>query len=109
MIRRPPNSPLFPYPPLFRSPGYPGGVRALLGLVSGNEVRDFRFPVVHAVNVHASSKQIRGAGKPKSGEIAAVATAPEPDAAGGHVRAGAKINARALDVGELAGAQRAGI
>src|SRR6267378_3844732 len=78
----------------------------LVGLIEGHEVRDLRVPVVHAVNVHASGKQIRSASKPERGEVAAIATAPEPDAAGVHVRPGAKIDACALDIIELAGAHR---
>src|SRR5216684_2862413 len=78
----------------------------LVGLIGGHEVGDLRVPVVHAVNVHAGGKQIRSASKPERGEVAAIATAPEPDAAGVHVRPGAKIDACALDIIELAGAHR---
>src|SRR6266481_3514969 len=78
----------------------------LVGLIGGQEVGVLRVPVVHAGNVHPGGKQIRSASKPERGEVAAIATAPEPDAAGVHVRPGAKIDACALDIIELAGAHR---
>src|SRR2546426_8551587 len=43
MIRRPPRSPLFPYTPLFRSLGFPGGPE-IERLAATGDPRRFRFP-----------------------------------------------------------------
>src|SRR5256885_16302206 len=42
MIRRPPRSTLFPYTTLFRSPKYALRSDKLMGIITGNQAKDYR-------------------------------------------------------------------
>ena len=86
-----------------RFPSESRGIGAFRGFVRRGEGGNLRVPIVDAVHIDAGSEEIGGAGEAESGQVAAIAAAPQADARGIDVGARAEIESCAFHVVELAG------